>query len=198
CYYANASACVESDPEFRRVALAFQNSTFSFSTLVKELFSSPLVTNASSTATAVANGVTISITRRDQICAALSNRLGIADACALAAPIPSSAQSATLRIVSSVAADAFSRGSEIPVTPPDPTLFYRAASEMLCENIALMVVDPTTGTNLYPSTSVSSSIAAMVTNVVGYSAGDAHYAMAVTILQGHYTNAMSTGRANAR
>ena len=65
----------------------------------------------------------------------------LADACGLSVALPTAAQNATLKIVSSVAADAFSRGSEIPVTPSDPTLFYRAASEMLCENVAPQVVD---------------------------------------------------------
>jgi len=182
------------------VALAFQNSTFNFPTLIRELFSSPLVTNVASTATTDQNGVTISITRRDQICAALSNRLNITDACALAAPIPSSAQATTLKIVSSVAADAFSRGSEIPVTPPDPTLFYRAASEMLCENIAAQVVDPSSGTNVFPSNAVSTSIASLVTSIVGYPASDPHYAMAVSILQSHFTAAQTaaTGTATAK
>jgi len=194
CYFANSAGCLESDPEFRRVALAFQNSSYDFPTLVLQLFSSPLVTNASDTATADEDGVSISIARRDQICAALSNRLGIADVCALAVPLPSSTQNATLTIVSSVAADAFSRGSEIPVTPGDPTLFYRAASEMLCENVATQVVDGTAGVSVYSSTStanVTSAIADMVTRIVGYPSTDTHYAQAVQILQGHYTAAMT-------
>src|SRR5205085_7128211 len=41
CFFANSAACEESDPEMRRVALAFQNSAFDFKTLVRELFSSP-------------------------------------------------------------------------------------------------------------------------------------------------------------
>ena len=81
--------------------------------------------------------------------------------------MPSSAQTTTLTIVSSVAADAFSRGSEIPVTPSDPTLFYRAASEMLCENIAPQVVDPTAGTDVYPSADVPGAIARMVETIDG-------------------------------
>jgi hypothetical protein len=51
CFYANSSACLESDPEFRRIALGFQNSKFDFMNLVSELFSSPLVTAATPTAT---------------------------------------------------------------------------------------------------------------------------------------------------
>jgi hypothetical protein len=192
CYYANSSNCVESDPEFRRVALAFQNDNFNFLTLVKELMASPLVTAVSSTATATQNGVTISIARRDHICSALSNRLKITDACALTAPLPSTTQATTLRIVSSVAADAFSRGSEIPVTPSDPTLFYRAASEMLCENISLQAVDATGGGSPYASSNATAAIADMVSNIVGYPPSDSHYAMAVQILTDHFTMAMAS------
>ena len=50
-----------------------------------------------------------------------------------------------MKIAASVAADAFSRGSESPVTPFVPTVFYRAATEMLCENVAALVVDATAG-----------------------------------------------------
>jgi hypothetical protein len=192
CYFANSSACLESDPEFRRVALAFQNNNFNLPAMVRDLFSSPLVTSASDTQTADQLGTTISIARRDQMCGALSNRLGLADACALAAPKPTTAQAATLKIVSSMAADGFGRGSEIPVTPSDPTLFYRAASEMLCENVAPQMVDATGG--MYTSTSaanVSSAIADMVQRIVGYPPTDPHYAQAVQILQAHYTAAVA-------
>jgi hypothetical protein len=190
CYYANSSGCLETDPEFRRVALAFQGDNFQFPTLIRELFSSPLVTNAATTMTADQNGVNISISRRDQICASLSNRLGITDVCALAVPLPSSTQSATLRIVNSVPTDAFSRGSEIPVTPSDPTLFYRAASEMLCENVAGKVVDVTG--SMYQSSAYAAAISDMVSRIVGYSAADPHYTMAVQILTEHYQNALSS------
>jgi len=190
CYYANSSGCLETDPEFRRVALAFQSDNFQFPTLIRELFSSPLVTNATTTMTTEQNGVNISISRRDQICASLSNRLGITDGCALAVPLPSATQSATLRIVNSVPTDAFSRGSEIPVTPSDPTLFYRAASEMLCENVAGKVVD--VSGSMYQSSSYAAAISDMVSRIVGYSASDPHYAMAVQILTEHYNNALAS------
>jgi len=200
CYYANSSGCMETDPEFLRVALAFQTGGYQFPTLIRELFSSPLVTNAASTATTDQNGVNISISRRDQICASLSNRLGIADICALDVPIPNSTQAATVKIVNSVPQDAFSRGSEIPVTPSDPTLFYRAASEMLCENVAAKVVDVSGA--MYQSASYQNAIADMVTRIVGYPSGDAHYAMAVQILTDHYnaalTSTQNTGSTTAK
>jgi len=190
CYFANSSGCLETDPEFRRVALAFQKDNYQFPTLIRELFSSPLVTNAATTMTTDQNGVTISISRRDQICASLSNRLGIADICSLDVALPSSTQNTTLKIVNSVATDAFSRGSEIPVTPSDPTLFYRAASEMLCENVAGKVVD--VSGSMYQSSSYANAISDMASRIVGYAPSDSHYAMAVQILTEHYNNALSS------
>jgi hypothetical protein len=125
------------------------------------------------------------------LCASLSNRLGIADICALQAPVPSSTQAATLKIAGSVAADAFSRGSQTPVTPSPMTLFYRAGTEMLCENVAALVVDATTG-SVYASSSATTAIAAMVQNIVGYPPGDVHYASALDILTRHYNDAQKT------
>jgi hypothetical protein len=185
CYFANSAPCMETDPEFRRVASLFEQSGFSFPTLLREMLSSPLVTGAGSTATATANGFTISIARRDQLCAALSNRLGKPDLCSLVVPIPSSAQSATLKIATSIPADAFSRGSEVPIAASIPTLFYSSASELLCENIAAVVVDATTGA-VYSSTMVPAAIADMVQRVIGYPPGDALYGGAVQILQDNY------------
>ncbi len=185
CYFANSAPCVETDPELRRVAQLFEQSGFSFPTVMRELLSSPLVTGAGPTATATANGFNISIARRDQLCAALSNRLGKPDLCSLVVPIPSSAQSATLKIAGSIPADAFSRGSEVPITTSVPTLFYSSASELLCENIAAVVVDATAGT-IYSSTAVPAAIADMVERVIGYPPGDPLHAGAVQILQDNY------------
>jgi hypothetical protein len=187
CYFANSAPCVETDPELRRIASLFESSGFNFPALLREMLSSPLVTGAGPTATATANGFNISIARRDQLCAALSNRLGKPDLCGLAVPIPSSAQSATLKIATSIPADAFSRGSEVPITASTPTLFYSSASELLCENIAALVVDATTGA-IYSSTMVPAAIADMVQRVIGYPPGDPLYAGAVQILQDNYDN----------
>lgn len=185
CYFANSAPCVETDPELRRIASLFESGGFNFPALMREMLSSPLVTGAGSTATATANGLNISIARRDQLCAALSNRLGKPDLCSLAVPFPSSAQAATLKIATAIPADAFSRGSEVPITASIPTLFYSSASELLCENIAAVVVDATTGA-IYSSTMVPAAIADMVQRVIGYPPGDPLYAGAVQILQDNY------------
>lgn len=185
CFFANSSQCVESDPEFRRIALAFESSNYDFMTLVREMFSSPLVTGQAPTATASTFGLTVSISRKDQLCAELSNRLARPDLCALAVAAPSTAQAATLKIATSIPEDGFSRGSEFPITASVPTLFYSAASEMLCENIAAQVVDATTGT-VWSSTDPAAAIDDMVTRVIGYPPGDTLHAQAVQILQDNY------------
>lgn len=196
CYFANSSSCVEGDPEFRRVASAFEASGFLFPTLVRELFSSPLVTGLSGTQTFDTQGMTLSVSRRDHLCAALSNRLGKPDVCALAVPLPSQAQNATLKIAGSIAADAFSRGSEVPVTPSKPTLFYRAATEMLCENVAAQVVDAGAG-SVYESSDLTAAIADMVQRIIGYPPSDPKHASAVDILTAHYQAARERPRASA-
>jgi len=196
CFFANSSACDYTDAEMRRVALAFQNASFDFRTLVRELMSSPLVTAAAPTDTTTRNGVTISVARRDQLCAALSNRLGKPDICETEMPTPTDATTAMNRLVGAISADAFSRGSENPVTPTDPNLFYRAASELACEAIAAKVVDATTGT-VYQSSNASAAITDMVVKVMGVPATDPHYADALKALNDHYTAAMTTGKATA-
>jgi hypothetical protein len=185
CYFANSAPCEESDSEFRRVALSFEHSNFNFFSLIKELFASPLVTGASATTTFTQAGIPVSIARRDQLCAALSNRLERPDLCSLAAVLPTTAQSAMNRTATSVPADAFSRGSEAPITAADPTLFYAAGTEAVCEGLAPLVVDAATNT-VYTSANYATALPDMVTRVMGYPATDPHYATALQILQADY------------
>jgi hypothetical protein len=109
--------------------------------------------------------------------------------CSLTVPLPTTTQAATVKIATSVPADAYSRGSEVPITASDPTLFFRAATEMLCENVATQVVDATSGTTVYASTDSTNAIAAMVQNIMGYPPSDGdHYSQAIQILTEHYTS----------
>jgi hypothetical protein len=185
CYFANSAPCAENDAEFRRVALSFEKSNFNFPSLIKELFSSPLVTGASATTTFTQVGIPISISRRDQLCAALSNRLERPDLCSLTAVLPTTAQAATSKTATSVPSDSFSRGSEAPITASDPTLFYAAGTEALCENLAPLVVDATANT-VYTSANYQTALPDMVTRVMGYPSTDPHYATALKILQEDY------------
>jgi hypothetical protein len=190
CFFANSAQCEETDPLMRQIAADFQAANYDWNTLVRELFSSPLVTATADTATFDADGITISITRRDQLCAAFSNRLGIADLCNIAVPAPPAAASAMNLSAGAISADGFSRGTPFPVTPADPNLFYRAASELLCEAIAAKVVDATSGT-VYASANYQTAIPDMVAKVMGMPSTDPHYAGALSALQAHYTAAIA-------
>jgi len=200
CYYADSASCVESDPEFRRVIKAFQDANYDYRVLLRELLSSDLVTGAGSTYTFTKRNVVVSVARKDQFCQSLSNRLKIPDVCGLHVAFPysngfsqSNSSYTTARAMSRLAgampADGFSRGSEVPVALADPTLFYRAASELICESIAPTVVDATNSP--YSSTNLDASIDDMVQNLMGYASGDPHYASAVQILHDHYAEALA-------
>jgi hypothetical protein len=206
CYFADSAGCAEDDPEFRRIVLSFQESGFDFKVLIRELFSSPLVTGAADTRTFTLRNVVVSIARKDQLCQELSNRLGISDVCGLSVAYPFStgfgvsndayaAPRAISRIAGSMPADAFSRGSEQPVALADPTLFYRAASELICETVAARVVDVDGAP--YTSANLAGSLDAMVQNIIGYTVGDTKYASAVQILNDHYNEALASANATA-
>ena len=194
CFYANSSPCDGADPEFLRIARAFQDHSYDFNVLVKEMFASPLVTGISATKTFLVDAMPVSIARRDHLCAALSNRLGRPDVCALAVALPSPQQGATARIAGTVAADAFSRGAESPITSAEPTLFYRAASEMLCENVANQVVDAMSGSSVYMSNAVATALPDMVEKLMGYPPSHAKFSAALQILQSHYDAVLAQNR----
>ena len=190
CFFGNSARCDETDPEMRRIALAFQNGNFNFKGLVRDLFSSPLITATASTKTFEKAGVTISIARRDQLCQALSNRLQVADICQIGLPLP--ARQSKLAILSNALPfDTFSRGSEEPVTSSDANVFYRAASEALCESIAAQVVDGSR--SVFASSNVNAAVEDMVSKVMAIPPTDPKHAAAVSILKAHNTAALKTG-----
>jgi hypothetical protein len=196
CFYANSNACAVDDPEFKRIVLRFQQANYDFYVLIEALFASPLVTGASATKTFADGAVPISIARRDHLCTALSQRLGKADLCALAVPLPTTAQAATARLAGSIPADAFSRGSELPITPTEPSLFHRAAVEMVCENIATQVVDGTTNT-VYNSSDVNTALNDFVEKLMNYPAAHPQHAAALAILDGHFKAVRAQNKTSA-
>jgi hypothetical protein len=200
CFWANSQACSTDDSVFRGVVKDFVSSKYNFPALVKELFSSPLMTGAAPTSTFPADSdgnetVPVSISRQAHFCGALSARLGVADVCALGVALPSSAQNTTLTIAGSVAQDAFSRGSQTPVTPSYPDLFYRAATEELCENIANQAIDATNSPFMSSSSSCSNGdglLTKFVEQVMGINPSDPAHDPALMILEGHCTTASKT------
>jgi len=192
CFFANSTQCEETDPEMRRIAQAFEGSSFKFDVLVGDLFSSALVTNAEPTKTNQENGATVSILRRDQFCQALANRLAVPDICEIAMPTPTGVTSAMNRLAGALPADSFSRGVAAPVTPSDPSLFFRAASELLCEAVAAKVVD--SGANAkFSSTDPATAVEGLVTTLMGVPPADPRHQAAVTVLTAHFNDAKTGG-----
>jgi hypothetical protein len=198
CYYANSAPCATADPEFQRVVAAFQSSGYAWNTLVSELFSSPIVTNASETSTADTNGEVVAVSRRDHLCAALDNRLGFTDLCGLSAATPKQQSATVAQLASGLPSDGYGRGSTIPVLPNQPTLFYRAATENLCLAVAASVIDvasakQSAGVKYWTSGDPQAAIADFVATIMALPPSDPRSAAAKQLLQDHYTAAMQQG-----
>jgi hypothetical protein len=198
CTYVNSSPCQHDDPEFQRVVAAFKTSGLKWDALVLELLSSPLVTNAAPTATARLSGEVVAVARRDHLCAALNARLGFDDVCGLNAVTRKQAQAAIAQIASGLPSDGYGRGATMPVLPNDPTLFYRAGTENMCEIVAAAVIDvppakQVAGVTQWSSAMPDAAIAAFVGTIMGLPPSDPRAAPATTILKTHFTDAMTAG-----
>jgi hypothetical protein len=194
CQFANASACDDDDPELVRVADAFRNSNHDFQVLVREMFSSPLVTFTTETQTAKDQGVAIGITRRETLCAALDNRLQLGDFCSIrqATPGQKSLLVNTARnLALSIPGAGYARGDESPLLPHDPSMFFSSASENLCDLLATSLVDGKA--SRYSSTQADEAIKDMVTTVMGLPASDPRAAEMTTILTDHHDDALKSG-----
>jgi hypothetical protein len=198
CFYADSAACTESDPEFQRIIAAFQASHLDWKTLVRELFTSPLVTGAAHTATFDDRGMPVSVARRDHLCGALELRLGISDPCGMSGlPGLTGAQNTIATLARGLPSDGYSRGAETPVLPTDSSLFFRSGTENICRHLADQVVDvAATATNptpsRYQSTNPDAAIADFVQTIMGLPDGDPRAADAKQILTEHYQAALKT------
>ncbi len=201
CYYVDSAACSPDDPEFLRVVGVFEQQGLSWNVLVRELLASPLTTNAALTKTATDRGEIVAVSRRDHLCAALNERLGLSDVCGLNAFARASASkgAAAIAVVASgLPSDGYGRGSQVPVLPNQPTLFYRAALENICEGVASQVVDnktPPAGAKQWSSQQPDAAIADFVSIVMALTPSDPRSAAVTTILKNHFTGAVASGAA---
>jgi len=198
CTYANSGPCDPADPEFQRLVSLFQSSGYAWNTLVAELFSSPLTTNAAPTETTTAHGETVAVSRRDHLCAALDNRLGLDDVCGLHAVTKKQMTATVPEIVSGLPSDGYGRGSTIPVLPNQPSLFFRAATENICAAVAAQVIDVAAskqadGGVYWSSKDPNGAIADFVSTVMALTPSDPRAAAATTLLEQHFTAAMGQG-----
>lgn len=186
CFYANAEACEEGE-EFERVVAAFVESGFNFKTLVRELFSSPMVTGASCDGGQLAG---VSIARLSQFCHRLSERLGADDLCALGS-IPGSESADQKRVrtaVDSVPDDSFSRAVVEPVTISNTSLFIRANREVTCIRIAQQAFD-----DGFRGQAREDVLDVLVEEVIGLPPSHSLHDGATSVLDRHVDGAMEAG-----
>ena len=181
-----------------RIVSLFQSSGFAWNTLVAELFSSPLVTNASHTVTYDTNGEVVAVSRRDHLCAALDTRLGFTDICGLQAVTAKAAKALVPSIAAGLPSDGYGRGSVAPVLPNQPTLFYRAGLENICETVAAETIDVTAANQLpnvkqWSSGDPDTAIADFVSIIMALTPSDARSAPATALLKAHFTQATQGG-----
>jgi hypothetical protein len=208
-YYANSQGIVTTDPVYTTIVDQFQKGytsagtswpAYSWAGLVTSLLSSPLTTNVVETTTTEQEGVTVAVARRDHLCAALNFRLGFTDVCQLLPSTPNP-KNPYLKTIATIAgglpSDGYGRGSSIPVLPNQPSLFYRAGTENICENVAQLVIDTPTKDQVPNVQQWSSSdspttvaIPAFVQTIMGISQGNPSYNDALGILVAHYNAAL--------
>jgi hypothetical protein len=198
CYWVNSAPCATDDAEFQRVVSVFQGANLSWNALVRELVTSPLVTNTVETRTTALNGEVIAVTRREHLCAALDNRLGLDDVCGLDATSKRAQTTVVAQIAGGLPSDGYGRGSPIPVLPNQPTLFYRAGLENICETVAAMVIDGKVNASqpnakMWSSAQPDAAIADFVSTVMALTASDPRSAPATQILQQHFSQAQAQG-----
>jgi hypothetical protein len=198
CYYVNSAPCLVTDPEFARIVSVFQSSGYAWNTLVAELFASPLVSNASRTKTSDANGEVVAVSRRDHLCAALDTRLGFTDVCGREAVTAKAGKALIPSIAAGLPSDGYGRGSVAPVLPNQPTLFYRAGLENICETLAAQTIDVTAANQLpnvkqWVSTDPDAAIADFASIVMALAPSDPRSGPATGVLKSHFTQATAGG-----
>jgi hypothetical protein len=197
CYYVNSAPCAPADPEFQRIVKAFEDSNDSWNTLVAELLSSPVTTNAVETLTADTNGEVVAVARRDHLCAALDNRLGFTDVCGRST-LTKKQVPLVASIASGLPSDGYGRGSTNPILPNQPNLFYRAGVENMCAAVAAQVIDVAAGRQLpnvrqWSSAAPDAAIADFVGTVMALASSDPRAAPAAQLLKAHFTAALQQG-----
>ena len=121
CRHANSDGCPENDA-FERIRTAFIESSFDFKVLVRELFSSSLITGAEGQVSTLG----LSVMRGDHFCDLLERRLGLVDACGQD-PFTEydrrSFRATMAQLASSIPRETFSRAKATPIPSPMSVCF---------------------------------------------------------------------------
>jgi hypothetical protein len=190
CQFANSESCDLEDPELLRVAAAFRDARFDFKVLVREMFSSPLVTFASSTKTAERFGTIITIARREGLCALLDNRLALPDVCELE---PARRTRTSRNLAMAIPGGAYSRGEEAPLLPHDPNLFFSSATDNLCFLLAAALVDSGKASSRWSSARFPEAVGDFVHTLMALPPGDPRAGPMRLLLDEHHAEALRAG-----
>jgi hypothetical protein len=188
CQSANSGFCLADDPELERVAKVFQTSNFNFGVLVKEIFSSPIVTFASRTKTGEEYGAIMSVARKDVLCDRLSTRLHQTDVCNLEGK--SLLRTKLQNLAMGLPDAGYARGEVAPVLPKDPNLFFVSATDGICEALSRELIE-NTKTGVWTFVERNKAIADFSRSLMGLDDGDPLKAASDAILQKHVDDALA-------
>jgi uncharacterized protein YmfQ (DUF2313 family) len=189
CYYASSAPCVEG-AELDRVVGTFVDANLDFRVLLRELFSSPLVTGSACVA-GVDAGSAATISRRSTFCNVLSTRMGIEDVCGIRTHFRdgTTLQNKVRDAVASVPDDTFSRAVVEPVVIAETGLFTRANREAACVQAA-----QNSYAEVFGEATADEATLEMVTRIMGLSAIDPRHAGALEILRDHVEEVVLDGK----
>lgn len=185
CLYANSQKCQSDDPEVLRLAQSFKDSNFNFKSLLVDFFSSPLVTHLSETGADQVKEPIISITRRDHLCALLSERTAQTNLCE---------DRRVQKLLELIPEDGFARGSADFVQPSLPSAFHFSAAESLCETVATLVVNAES--ELFSSNRAQQSLSNLVSRLMGISEMNSRYLPTVSALGSLYDRSLNAGQSS--
>ena len=188
CFHANSKGCPEESEEFKAIVTRFVDGGLNFKAMVKDLFSSALVTNHD--CVDAGTGDIRSISRRDQMCAQLSNRLGVENICGdhIANGNRTPTQRSLAGAITSIPKDTFARGEPDPVIISDTGLFIRATREVTCTIVAEEAYDAA-----FADASREVVLQTLVTRVIGLPIGDPRHGEVLAILGNHIDEGMAAG-----
>lgn len=188
CAYANTVECDSSDPEFLRIVSAFDDSNLNFKTLVTELFSSSLITNASCANDTLEQSAPISLSRQDHLCPTLAARSGNSNIC--------SANNAIATLVESLPSDFWGRGAETADRATDPGMFYRATVESVCGEISTNIVR--FGHSPVATSNIESYLDWLVEGFMGVNRSDPRFSDIRAALKGHHDDIADVNTTNTK
>ena len=200
CMWANSQRCLETDPEFVRLATQFATN-YDFMGLLVDMFTSPLVTGAAITESHDASEFFVSIARSNHMCTALETRIRSArterceaeraanpqanpQVCQVRNNIGCNATNPTRAMAALISSDAYGRGKREFIQESLSGPFNARAMTELCTQLSTREVGG--GNRTFSENDIPGSLDRMVRFVMGLPTTHPRYQAAVDALQRAY------------